>query len=516
MAKRGKSLTMEKLRVRNCRIQAGLLSCLILLCAIGAFGQNALDQVRKKGELVIATDATYPPFEYLEGEKIVGFDVDIGNEIGKELGVKVKFESLDWKGVLPSLESGKADLVMSGVTITDERKQNGYVFSRPYFLSGQTIARRKGDTRIQSLEDLKDKIASVQENTTGETALLRAGVPKDHLRRFNKLQEGLEDTRNKNSDATVADLPALKGILRKGFSELELVGEIPVKEYLGIVAWKTKPELRDAVNAALEKIIADGRYADIYKRWLEEPADAAMLAELDRIREAGQTTGPIIKKGLLTILQEALPQLLNGVKLTLFLTFMALLSGIPVGLCIALLRLSHVSPFRALAMVYVEVIRGTPLLIQIFIIYFVLPKFSINLSPILSGVTALSLNAAAYIAEIFRAGIQSIDVGQMEAARALGMDYGGAMRWVILPQTMRRVLPPLTNEGVALLKDSSLVSVVGLAELMRVGGDLVVSFAEPTPIYLTVALTYLLMTLPLTFLVRRLENAWQPVSRKSG
>ena len=150
---------------------------------------------------------------------------------------------------------------------------------------------------------------------------------------------------------------------------------------------------------------------------------------------------------------------------------------------------------------------------QIYVIYFVLPAVGIELSSFVAGVLALSLNAAAYISEIFRAGIESIDSGQMEAARSLGMDYPQAMINVILPQTVRRVLPPLTNEAVALLKDSSLVSVVALAELMRVGKEIATNGGSPTTIYLTVAVFYLAMTLPLTWLVRRLEHKWQPISQ---
>src|SRR5207248_3558592 len=127
--------------------------------------------------------------------------------------------------------------------------------------------------------------------------------------------------------------------------------------------------------------------------------------------------------------------------------------------------------------------------------------------------TALSLNAAAYISEIFRAGIESIDSGQMEAARSLGMDYTGAMRWVILPQTLRRVLPPLTNEAVALLKDTSLISVIGLAELTRVGREQASNSGSPVTMLLAVAVFYLALTLPLTYLVRCLEARWQYRSR---
>jgi ABC-type amino acid transport system permease subunit len=161
-------------------------------------------------------------------------------------------------------------------------------------------------------------------------------------------------------------------------------------------------------------------------------------------------------------------------------------------------------------------IRGTPLLVQIYIVYFVLPAVGISLPPFVSGLVALSLNSAAYVSEIFRAGIQSIDAGQGEAARALGMSHVQAMRYIILPQTLRRVLPPLTNEAVALLKDSSLVSVVSLSELMRMGREIVTTSGAPTTVYLAVALLYLAMTLPLTALVRYLESRWGTPSRKTA
>ena len=165
------------------------------------------------------------------------------------------------------------------------------------------------------------------------------------------------------------------------------------------------------------------------------------------------------------------------------------------------------------AAIYVEVVRGTPLLVQILFIYFVLPAFGVNLPAFTSGVIALTLNSAAYISEIFRAGILSIDAGQMEAARALGMTYSQAMRRIILPQTFRRVVPPMTNEGIALLKDSSLVSVIGLTELARTGQELASRYAAPLTIWPIVAVLYLALTFPLTRISDYLERRWRPVTR---
>jgi His/Glu/Gln/Arg/opine family amino acid ABC transporter permease subunit len=189
------------------------------------------------------------------------------------------------------------------------------------------------------------------------------------------------------------------------------------------------------------------------------------------------------------------------------------LFGLPIGLLLALARVQSSRLLKAPAAVYVEVMRGTPLLVQILFIYFVLPSFGVNIPAFWSGIIALTLNSAAYIAEIFRAGIQSIDAGQMEAARSLGMTHAQAMRRIILPQTFRRVVPPLTNEAIALLKDSSLVSVIGLTELARTGQELASRYAAPLTIWPMVAIFYLLLTFPLTRIAEYLERRWRPVTR---
>ncbi|HEY0865990.1 MAG TPA: ABC transporter substrate-binding protein/permease [Fimbriimonas sp.] len=503
-------------------LRSVVAGCILMLAGL-ASAQGYVDAVRSRGELVISTDATYPPFEVVKGDRIVGFDVDVGTEIARELGVKVRWINQEWAGVLGSLESGKADLVMAGVTITEERKKKGYLYSQPYFLSGQVIVRRKGDSRIEEPGDLKDKTVSVQAETTGQFAVDRIGVPKERQLRFDQIQDGLMDLRNGKSDACVGDLPTVQALIREGYPELELAGPVFVKENLGIVAWKSHPELISHVNRALDRMMVDGRYAAFYKKWFDETLTADIVGELDRQESAGSpvpevsdspapstsTAEPVRSGSAFTfrwdLLGEALPLLLRGAGLTLQLTFLSLVFGITGGLALALTRISALPILKPLAVAYVEAVRGTPLLMQIYVIYFVLPVIGIGLSPFVAGVLALSLNAAAYSSEIFRAGIESIDAGQMEAARSLGMGHGMAMRWVILPQTVRRVLPPLTNEGVALLKDSSLVSVVALAELMRVGKQLATDAGSPTTIYLTVAVIYLAMTLPLTWLVRRLE-----------
>ncbi len=480
-----------------------------------AHAANSLESVRQRGALIIGTDATYPPFELKVGDRFEGFDIDLGNEIGKELGVAVRWENINWDGIFAALQTGKFDLVISDVVITDKRKKE-LAFSRPYFLSGQTIVRRKGDERIRSSKDLPGKLVTVQQETTGQYAVEKLGLPAGLIRKFETMQDALLEVRNGRGDAAVGDLPALREMIRKGYPELETVGGIFVHENYGVVLRRGEPELLAAVNDALSRIMADGRYARIYQRWIRETLPAAYLADLDRVRGQGTPLAERRAGSAFTIrwelLRDAFPLLLRGALMTLWITFLGLVLGVPAGLLIALARLSPLRPLSLPATVYVEVVRGTPLLMQIFAIYFVLPSLGLSLPQLVAAVAALSLNAAAYIAEIFRAGIQSIESGQMEAARALGMDYRNAMRWVILPQTLRRVLPPLTNEAVALLKDSSLISIIGLAELTRIGREQMSNSGSPVTIMLAVALLYLAMTLPLTHLVRHLEARWQPIS----
>ena len=530
-------------RQSNPAIQPAILRCTTALtlfltaffCSPALHAQragDALDQVRLHKKLIIATDATYPPFEYKDGGKLMGFDVDLGNEIARRMGVKAEWLPLEWTAVLGSLEAHKADLILSGMTITEERKKKGYTFSRPYFLSGQSIARRTEDNSINTLNDLKQKTVSVQDETTGMYAVQKIGVPSNHIMKFDQLPEALTDVRNHKSDAAVADMPALKRLIRMSFGDMQLVGGIIKDEYVGAAARRGEDRLAQAVNEALAQMMTDGTYAAIYKKWINEPVTTRMLGKLDAVRDEGSVkvkdaeeilgSAPPAETGTgkganapgikirWELLWNARKLLLDGAKITLIVTFFTLLLGAAAGLFIALARLSAPPPIRALMVFYVEIVRGTPLLMQIYAIYFVLPAFGFSFdNPIKAGIAALTFNAAAYIAEIFRAGIQSIDVGQMEAARALGLDYRGAMRWVILPQTLRRVLPPLTNEAVALLKDSSLVSVISVTELMRVGKEVAANTAAPTTLYLGVAAIYLVMTLPLTSLVRKLEQAWQ-------
>ena len=218
----------------------------------------------------------------------------------------------------------------------------------------------------------------------------------------------------------------------------------------------------------------------------------------------------------LSIFVEVFPFLLRGAWVTLYISLVSSGIGAGLGLFVGMARVSRVRGIRATAMMYTEAIRGTPLLMQLIVLYYGLPSVGINLEAIVAGIIGLSANSAAYVGEIFRAGIQSVGRGQMEAAQAGGLTHLQAMRYVILPQAFRMVLPPLTNEFVTMLKDSSLVSTLAIAELLRTGREVVAWKVNVFSPFAGVTLLYLAMTLPLTRLARSLERRIDPDRRLSA
>lgn len=207
------------------------------------------------------------------------------------------------------------------------------------------------------------------------------------------------------------------------------------------------------------------------------------------------------------LIQRALPILLMGAGVTIEITAFSVAIGFFIGLFVGIARISQFKMLRIMAAVYADCIRGTPLLVQIFLIYFALPMaIGQRVEPFIAAVAACGINSGAYVSEIFRAGIQAIDVGQMEAGRSLGLTWWQTMRFIILPQAFKNILPPLGNEFIAMLKDSSLVSVIGFEELTRRGQLIIAQTYGSFEIWMTVAVLYLIMTMAISRIVAFLEK----------
>lgn len=211
-----------------------------------------------------------------------------------------------------------------------------------------------------------------------------------------------------------------------------------------------------------------------------------------------------------SLIWDNFPLLLAGAGITIQITAMSVGCGFIIGMFASLARLSRFKIVRILVKCYVELFRGTPLLVQIFMIYFALPKLLHQpINPYIAAVTACSINSGAYVSEIFRAGIQSIDKGQMEAGRSLGLTWAQTMRYIIMPQAFKAIIPPLGNEFIAMMKDTSLVSVIGFEELTRRGQLIIARTYGSFEIWTAVALIYLVMTLSISQLVAYLERRYK-------
>ena len=218
--------------------------------------------------------------------------------------------------------------------------------------------------------------------------------------------------------------------------------------------------------------------------------------------------------GLMTfdmnLVVNSFPLLLIGAGVTIQITVLSTAIGFVIGLIVGVARISNLRVLRMLAEVYVEFFRGTPMLVQIFLFYFALPVITgQRIDPFIAAISACGINSGAYVAEIFRAGIQSVDDGQMEAGRSLGMTWLQTMRYIIVPQAFKRVIPPLGNEFIAMLKDSSLVSVIGFEELTRRGQLIIAKTYGSFEIWMSVAVIYLVMTLTISRFVAYLERRYR-------
>jgi len=463
--------------------------------------------------LTVAVEPVYAPFEFKsESGEIQGFDIDLIRAIGEASGFDVTFQNIAFDGIIPALQAGTVDAAVGAMTITPERAQ-AVDFSRPYFKAGLAIAIKEGTQGINQLADLSGKRVAVQIGTTGAEAIKE--VPDAQVSTFNAAVLTLQELNNGNVDAAINDAPVMLYALKTGnLQDIQLTGDLLTEEFYGIPTPRNSPNLQ-LINQGLSTILQNGTYEQIYRKWFN--AAPPQLPETAPGIAAAQPRDSI---GWLATIVNAMPSLLAGALVTIALAAISVILGLGLGSLIAIARLSKVKPVRWIARAYIDFFRGTPLLVQLFMVYFGIPALlqglglQFTFDRFLAAIVALSLNAAAYMAEIVRGGIQSIEVGQTEAAQSLGMNSTQTMRHIIFPQALRRMLPPLGNEFITLLKDTSLVAVIGFEELFRQGQLIVATSYRPFEIYAAVALIYLLLTLLSSQAFSYIERAMNPVARR--
>jgi polar amino acid transport system substrate-binding protein len=440
----------------------------------------------------------------------IGFEVDLANLLAAEMGMKAQFVQNQWDSLVPGLKRGDYDAVINGLEITDDRKAE-VEFSDPYYLTYEALTVRKNAYDIGALADLKGRKAGTLKGALAERLLAAEGGVT--VVGYDTQTMLYDDLARGRLDAVLMDHPA--AVYYGVGSQLKnLPGQFGRIAY-GVAIRKGDAKLLAKVNAALAKLIKSGQLRHIYERWgIWNPVMAATFIDdrpndhmspfalFDYMSQRGVHLGWRAK---LDVYEGYLPLLAKGAVTTVELSLISMSLAIALGLLLALMRLYGAWPVQALATVYVEFIRGSPLLIQLFFIFYGLPAVGIKLDPFAAAVLGLALNYGAYEAEVYRAGIQAIPHAQMEAAFALGMTRWQALRFIIIPQALRVVLPPTTNDFIALLKDSSLVSVITMVELTRVYGQLAAMSYDYMGLGILTALMYVLIGLPFVRLSRWAE-----------
>ena len=455
------------------------------------------------------------PFAYQDtrgGTKLIGFEAEIVEGIAEELGRTVVFSQNNWGGLVQGLQRNDYDIVVNGLEMTADRSDVVH-FSPPYLVTGETLAVRRSTHTIDGIPDLVHRKVGTLTGSLAMRILNDQSFPievktyGEEIHLYNDLAFG-------RLDAVLLDEP-IALYYAKPNPELKLVGGRIGHLSYGVATRRGEPEFSTKIDNAIKHMIASGKLRLILEKWglWNEPTALAW----------GQSVEPQTPpRGLDNFLENSkfsggwraraarywsfMPRLAKGAWMTLQVSILSMLLAMVLGLIIALNRLYGPSVTRWIAVGYIELFRGTPLLIQLYLIFYGLPHIGVRINPFAAAILGLGLNYGAAEAEIYRAGILAIPKSQMDASQALGMTWWQSLRHIILPQAIRMVIPPITNDFIALLKDSSLVSVITMVELTSIYGQLASTYFDYLGIGLLTALVYFVIGLPFVRISRKFER----------
>lgn len=468
--------------------------------AVALADAGALDRLRSRGTLRWCGDLQggepYASQDPDDADRLVGFEVEIADALARRLGVRPTFVQNDWQMLVPALERGDCDIVLNGLEVTPARAARVHL-SPPYYRFGLSLVVRRDDAaRFASLDALAGhRVATLGGSLAADTvARSRAEIV---------LHEGVEepyiDLEQGRVDGVVLDdiIAARYGTPRPTLAQVAIIGE-------GTYAIATRPDEPDvgrAIDDALAGTESSGELRRILERWKLWNDRQSGLAASAAAGAAGPARG--LGAGDLRLF-------LRGALFTIVISTLAMAIAVVGGLVLSLARRYGGRVARVAAVGYVELFRGTPVLLQLYVLYYGLAPF-VALNAFTAAVVGLGLNYAAYEAELYRAGLEAVSVEQTEAGLALGMSRGMTLRRIVLPQALRIALPGIANDFIALLKDTSLVSVITVVELTKQMTITAVDLRGWLVPGLLCAALYLVMSLPLSRLARRLERRLVPL-----
>jgi polar amino acid transport system substrate-binding protein len=434
-------------------------------------------------------------------DRVIGFEVELAEALAKRLGVTAQFVQFDWIHLIPGLDQRAFDVALNGLEVTPDRVAQVRL-TRPYYVFQQQLVVRKEDPRIQTLDDCKGLLVGTLTGSAAETFMTRFGGID--IKGYDGQVEPFMDLERGRVDAVLVDWP-IALYYGKPSPALRFVDSPSDKSYYAAALRKEDADLQAELDLALADITASGELRRIYERWhmwndlqteLSMPISAIDIANLTRGAERLEPAG-------------YLPLLFSGAAMTIFLSLTSFAVAMLIGLIICAARLYGPLPLRLVALGYIEFFRGIPLFLLLFFLY-----FGLGIPAMATAILGFGLNYAAYEAEIYRSSILGVPGGQWDAAAALGMPRPLTFRKVIFPQAIRTALAPMTNDFVALFKDTSVVSVIAVRELTKEYQILATSnpsIATYIELGAVTAALYLLMSIPLGHLSRRLETRWRSV-----
>ncbi len=390
---------------------------------------------------------------------------------------------MSFDSLLGALKTGKIDIIISGMTSTPERKKQ-VDFSDSYMMTKNIMLVKKD--KVNEYKDIKDfnnKKVGAQKGTEQEK-IAQTEIENASITSLSRLPDVILALKSGKVEGAVVEKPVAEAYLKQnpklGISNVKFNEE---EKDTVIAVPKDSPKLLSQVNKTIKEVKDKG----LIDKYMTNAANAM-----------NDDSGFISKYGSF---------FLKGIKITILISLIGVALGSILGAFVALMKLSKIKIISWIASIYIEILRGTPMLVQVFIVFFgITAALGLDISALVCGTIALVINSSAYIAEIIRAGINAVDKGQMEAARSLGLNYRQTMKSVIMPQAIKNILPALGNEFVTLIKESSIVSTIGVGEIMF-NAQVVqgISFDPFTPLLVAAAL-YFVLTFVLTRIMNMIEG----------
>ena len=455
-----------------------------------------------KSKYVIASDSSFAPFVFQNSSnQYTGIDMDLIKAIAEDQGFEIEITNPGFDAAINAVQSGQADGMIAGMSVTDARKET-FDFSDSYY-TANTILGVKESSTISSYEDLNGKTVGVKNGTASQTFLTENQSKYGYKIKTFADGSSMYDSLNTGSiDAVMDDEPVLKYSISQGQKLKTPIEGTPIGETAFAVKKGSNPELIEMFNNGLANLKASGEFQKILDKYLAT--------------DSTSESSTVDETTIWGLLKNNYKQLLSGLGITLSLALISFAIAIVIGIIFGMFSVSPYKSLRLISEIFVDVIRGIPLMILAAFIFWGIPNFIESLtgqqSPIndfVAGTIALSLNSAAYIAEIVRGGIKAVPIGQMEASRSLGISYSKTMRKIVLPQATKLMLPNFVNQFVISLKDTTIVSAIGLVELFQTGKIIIARNYQSFKMYAILAVFYLVIITLLTRLAKRLEKRIQ-------